>query len=76
MSESPVYIDEENKIKIKPELMVIENLYPIMYEESLYLFFKDDNELINCYEVTDKEILDKVQKNPKKILEILEECTK
>jgi hypothetical protein len=76
MSELPVLIDEDNKIKIKPELMIKENLYPIMYEESLYLFFKDENELINCYEVTDKEIVHKAQQNPKRILEILEECSK
>lgn len=76
MSDSPVHIDEDNKIKIKPELMIIENLYPLIFENSLYLFFKDENELLNCYEVTDKELVEKAQKNPEKILELLEELDK
>lgn len=76
MSDSPVHIDEDNKIKIKPELMIIENLYPLIFENSLYLFFKDENELLNCYEVTDKELVEKAQENPEKILELLEEWNK
>lgn len=76
MSESPVFIDEDNKIKIKPELMITENLYPILFENSLFLFFKDENELINCYEVTEKELVEKAQKNPERILEMLEDWNK
>ncbi|WP_148686820.1 hypothetical protein [Candidatus Nitrosocosmicus hydrocola] len=76
MSESPVLIDEDNKIKIKPELMVTENLYPIIFENSLFLFFKDENELINCYEVTEKDLVEKAQKNPERILEMLEDWNK
>lgn len=76
MSESPVLIDEDNKIKIKPELMITENLYPIIFENSLFLFFKDENELINCYEVTEKELVEKAQKNPERILEMLEDWNK
>lgn len=76
MSESPVLIDEDNKIKIKPELMITENLYPIIFENSLFLFFKDENELINCYEVTEKELIEKAQKNPERILEMLEDWNK
>ena len=76
MSDSPVHIDEDNKIKIKPELMITENLYPLIFEKSLYLFFKDENEMLNCYEVTDKELVEKAQKNPEKILELLEEWNK
>ena len=72
MSELPVLIDEDNKIKIRPELMITENLYPILFENSLFLFFKDENELINCYEVTEKELVEKAQKNPERILEMLE----
>ncbi|NOJ31129.1 MAG: hypothetical protein DA329_03195 [Candidatus Nitrosocosmicus sp.] len=76
MSESPILIDEDNKIKIKPELMITENLYPILFENSLFLFFKDENELINCYEVTEKELVEKAQKNPERILEMLEDWNK
>ena len=76
MSAAPIHIDEDNKIKIKPELMITENLYPILFENSLFLFFKDENELINCYEVTEKELVEKAQKNPERILEMLEDWNK
>ena len=73
MSNSPVEIDLENKIKIIPESMIVEKLYPIIYDNSIYLFYKDENELINCYEITDKSIIEKALLNPDKIIEILEE---
>ena len=73
MSESPIQIDEEDKIKLKPELMVVEKMYPILIDNSIFLFYKDENEMINCYEVVDKEIVQKAKENPEKILDILEE---
>jgi len=76
MSDSPVLIDEENKIKLKPELMIVEKIYPILIDNSIFLFYKDENEMINCYEVVDKEIVQKAQKNPEKIIDIIEELGK
>ena len=73
MSKNPVEIDVENKIKINPEIMIIEKLYPIIYDNSIFLFYKDENELINCYEITDKSTVEKAMLNPDKIIEILEE---
>ena len=76
MSKNPVEIDIENKIKIKPEFMIIEKLYPIIYDNSIFLFYKDESEIINCYEITDKSTVEKVMLNPDKIIEILEELGK
>ncbi|TVP39818.1 hypothetical protein [Candidatus Nitrosocosmicus arcticus] len=76
MSKNPVEIDIENKIKLNPELMIIEKLYPIIFENSIFLFYKDENELINCYEINDKSIIEKAVTNPDKIIEILEELNK
>ena len=76
MSKNPVEIDIENKIKIKPEFMIIEKLYPIIYDNSIFLFYKDESELINCYEITDKSTVEKAMLNPDKIIEILEELDK
>jgi hypothetical protein len=75
MSKNPVEIDLENKIKINPEFMIVEKLYPVIHDNSIYLFYKDENELINCYEITDKNIIEKALLNPDKIIEILEELT-
>jgi hypothetical protein len=76
MSKNPVEIDVENKIKINPDIMIIEKLYPIIYDNSIFLFYKDENELINCYEITDKSTVEKAMLNPDKIIEILEELDK
>jgi hypothetical protein len=76
MSRNPVEIDVENKIKINPEIMIIEKLYPIIYDNSIFLFYKDENELINCYEITDKSTVEKAMLNPDKIIEILEQLDK
>ena len=76
MSKNPVEIDIENKIKINPESMIIEKLYPIIYDNSIFLFYKDESEIINCYEITDKSTVEKAMLNPDKIIEILEELGK
>jgi hypothetical protein len=76
MINNPVEIDIENKIKINPESMIVEKLYPIIHDNSIFLFYKDENELINCYEVTDKSIVEKAMLNPDKIIEILEKLEK
>ncbi len=76
MSKKPVEIDNENKIKINPESMIIEKIYPIIYDNSIFLFYKDESELINCYEIADKSIVERAMLNPDKIIEILEELDK
>ncbi len=72
MENYPVEIDSENKIKLKPKLMIKEKLYPFIHGELVFLFFKDDNELIHCYEILNKEVKDNILKNPDKIIDILE----
>ncbi len=76
MENSPIELDNENKIKIKPEMMVEEKFYPFVYEGNVFLFFKDHDEIIHCYEVSDQNIKEKMMGNPSKILEILEEFIK
>ena len=56
--------------------MIIEKLYPIIYDNSIFLFYKDESEIINCYEITDKSTVEKAMLNPDKIIEILEELGK
>ena len=76
MENSPIELDSENKIKLKPELMVEEKLYPFIYENSVFLFYKDESELIHCYEIADKGIKDRMISNPDKVMEILDEVNK
>jgi hypothetical protein len=76
MENNPIELDNENKIKIKPEMMVEEKLYPFIYEGNVFLFFKDQDKLIHCYEISDQDIKEKMIGSPGKILEILEESSK
>ena len=67
----PVTIDHEG-IKIKPENMEIDKLYYCMYGEKIVLFYKDQNEMLNCYEIEEKEIVEEVkQSKPQDIENIL-----
>ena len=76
MENSPIELDNENKIKIKPEMMVEEKLYLFVYESNIFLFFKDHDEIMHCYEISDQNIKEKMMNNHRKILENLEEFSK
>ena len=54
-------IAESEGVKIKPELMEIEKLYYCIYQDKVLLFFKDQAELLNCYEIEEKEIVEAVK---------------
>ncbi|HJU14463.1 MAG TPA: hypothetical protein VJ792_08430 [Candidatus Nitrosotalea sp.] len=56
----PVTI-ENGEIKIKAEKMEVDKLYYCLYKEKVMLFFKDKNDLLNCYEIEEKEIVDEVK---------------
>ena len=60
-------------IKIQPENMEVDKLYYCIFGEKIMLFFKDQNELLNCYEIEEKEIIDEVkQSNSEDIENILQ----
>ncbi|MDE1830095.1 MAG: hypothetical protein KGI25_07215 [Thaumarchaeota archaeon] len=41
--------------------MEVDKLYYCIYQDKVMLFFKDKNELLNCYEIDEKEIVDEVK---------------
>ena len=49
-----------NGIKLKPEIMEKEKLYHCIFNDKVFLVFKDEQEFLNCYEIEEKEIVDKV----------------
>ena len=55
----PISVDE-NGIKLKPEIMEKEKLYHCIFNDKVFLVFKDEQEFLNCYEIEEKEIVDKV----------------
>ena len=65
---------EKDGVKIKPELMEKEKMYHCMFNDKVVLIFKDQNEILNCYEIEDEQIVSKVKSSKEEdIEEILEE---
>ena len=65
---------EKNGIKIKPDKMQPETLYHCIFQNKIMLVYKDNNEILNCYEIAEDEIVSKVKTSNKEDIEkILEE---
>ena len=61
-------------IKIQPDKMEPEMLYYCIYQNKIMLVYKDHNEILNCYEIDDNEIVSKIKLSDKANIEkILEE---
>jgi len=73
----PVMVKEDGII-VKPTMMKKEEIYHCVYQNKVYLFFKDENELLNCYEVEDKEVAEAIKSSPDSdsIKNILQEYAK
>ena len=54
---------ESNGVKIKSEKMEIDKLYYCLYQEKILLFYKEKNEMLNCYEITEKDVIDEVKQS-------------
>jgi hypothetical protein len=50
-------------IKIKPELMEKEKLYHCIFQDKVLLVYKDSQDILNCYEIEEKELVQKVKQN-------------
>ena len=73
--ENPV-ITTTNGITLNPENMVKEELYYCIYEDRVFLFFKDKEDVLHCYEVSDIDTINKIKQNPDNIDEILNNLAK
>jgi len=58
----PVTAESEG-VKIKPEKMLTDKLYHCIYKDKVLLFFKDQNEMLNCYEIDEKELVDSIKQS-------------
>jgi hypothetical protein len=69
-------IAQPDGIKLNPEKMVVDQLYHCVFEEKVYLFYKDQDELLHCYEVQDPTVTKEISENPEEIEGILEKYSK
>ncbi|MGI9565642.1 MAG: hypothetical protein ACR2LL_01335 [Nitrosopumilus sp.] len=58
---SPVSVDE-NGMKLNPEKMEKEKLYHCIFKNKVFLIFKDSQDVLNCYEVEEEELVEKIRK--------------
>lgn len=60
--EYPVTAEPEG-VKIKPEKMVTDKIYYCVYKDKVLLFYKDDQDLLSCYEIEEKELVDSIKQS-------------
>lgn len=68
--EYPVRAEEEG-IKLRPELMQVDVIYHCIYDNAVYIFFKDQEELLHCYQVEDPDAVSAIIRDPLNLQDIL-----
>ena len=43
--------------------MEIDKLYHCVFKDKVLLFFKDQNDMLNCYEIDEKELVDSIKQS-------------
>ncbi len=59
--EYPVSVDK-NGINMKPEKMEKERLYHCIFKDKVMLIFKDSQDVLNCYEIEEPDLVEKIKK--------------
>ena len=57
---NPVSIEKDG-IKIRPEHMEKEKLYHCIFNNKVLVFYKDEQNLLNCYEIEEAELVEKIK---------------
>jgi hypothetical protein len=68
--EYPIQAEEEG-IKIKPELMDVDKLYYCIYDNAVFIFYKDQEEIMHCYQVENPNAATEIINDPANLEQIL-----
>ena len=52
---------QDNGVKIQPEKMVKEKLYHCIFKDKVLLFYKDVQDVLNCYEIEEEDLVQKIK---------------
>ena len=63
--DNPIEVNDDG-IKLKPEIMEPEKLYHCVFKEKIILVFKDHQDFLNCFEIEEKELVDKISSSSDK----------
>jgi hypothetical protein len=61
----------QDGIKLKTEKMVTDQLYHCVYDSKVFLFYRDEDGLLHCYEVENPDAAREITANPSEIESIL-----
>ena len=64
----PIVVESEG-VKIRSEKMEVDKLYYCIYQEKILLFYKEQNEMLNCYEISEKDVVDEVKQSKSEDIE-------
>ena len=69
---------DENGVNLKPEKMEQEKLYHCMFKNKAILIFKDNQNVLNCYEIEESALVEKIKQcdNSENLEKIFEEYMK
>ena len=59
MLEYPLLAEKEG-IKIRPELMEVDRLYHCVFENAVFIFYKDQEEIMHCYQVDNSDAIKEI----------------
>jgi hypothetical protein len=62
---------EHDGIKLKTEKMVPDQLYHCIYDNKVFLFYKDEENLLHCYEVENPDAVKEIAEKPSELDGIL-----
>lgn len=51
----------DDGVKIQPEKMEREKLYHCVFQDKILLFYKDVQDVLNCYEIEEKDLVQKIK---------------
>ena len=68
-------VAEHDGIKIKTEKMIADELYHCIYDNKVFLFYKDDQSLLHCYEVQHPDAVREITEKPSELHNILKRYT-
>ena len=57
--DNPIEVNDDG-VKLKPEIMEPEKFYHCIFKEKVILVFKDHQDFLNCFEIEEKELVDKI----------------
>jgi len=68
--EYPLLAEKEG-IKIRPELMEIDRLYHCVFENAVFIFYKDQEEIMHWYQVDNSDAIKEIMADPTNVEAIL-----